>query len=39
VCNGKPGVRDYTKGYYAAYVYDPLGNNIEVLLLLHMVPV
>jgi hypothetical protein len=27
---GKPGERDYTPGYYAAYVIDPLGNNIEV---------
>jgi hypothetical protein len=31
VSNGEPGERDYTKGYYAAYVYDPLGNNIEVV--------
>lgn len=29
--NGKPGERDYTKGYYAAYVLDPDGNNIECL--------
>jgi hypothetical protein len=29
--NGKPGLRDYQPGYYAAYVLDPLGNNIEVL--------
>jgi len=27
--NGKPGERHYTKGYYAAYVLDPEGNNIE----------
>jgi hypothetical protein len=29
--NGKPGERDYTKGYYAAYVLDLDGNNIECL--------
>ena len=29
--NGKPGERpQYAKGYYAAFVIDPLGNNIEV---------
>jgi catechol 2,3-dioxygenase-like lactoylglutathione lyase family enzyme len=29
--NGKPGVRrDYAPDYYAAFVYDPDGNNIEV---------
>jgi len=27
--NGKPGERDYVKGYYAAYVLDPDGNNVE----------
>jgi hypothetical protein len=27
--NGKPGERSYTKGYYAAYVLDFEGNNIE----------
>ncbi|KAF5021523.1 hypothetical protein F66182_6433 [Fusarium sp. NRRL 66182] len=31
VDNGKPGERDYRPGYYAAFVLDPLGNNIEVL--------
>jgi hypothetical protein len=32
VSNGKPGERvEYTKGYYAAYVIDPLGNNVEVM--------
>jgi len=32
VCNGSPGERpQYMKGYYAAYVIDPLGNNIEVV--------
>ncbi|KAK3365545.1 Glyoxalase/Bleomycin resistance protein/Dihydroxybiphenyl dioxygenase [Lasiosphaeria ovina] len=29
--NGEPGERDYAKGYYAAYVLDPLGNNIEAV--------
>lgn len=29
--NGAPGERDYTKGYYAAYVLDLEGNNIECL--------
>jgi hypothetical protein len=29
--NGKPGERDYTKGYYAAYLLDLEGNNIECL--------
>ena len=27
--NGGPGLRDYHPGYYAAYVCDPDGNNIE----------
>lgn len=27
--NGGPGLRDYHPGYYAAYLYDPDGNNIE----------
>ena len=31
VCNGKPGERDYVKGYYAAFIIDPLGNNIEAM--------
>ncbi|KAF4465614.1 glyoxalase bleomycin resistance dioxygenase [Fusarium albosuccineum] len=32
VDNGKPGIREqYMAGYYAAFVLDPLGNNIEVL--------
>ena len=32
VDNGKPGVREqYKAGYYAAFVLDPLGNNIELL--------
>jgi predicted lactoylglutathione lyase len=30
--NGKPGYRkDYSPGYYAAFVHDPDGSNIEAL--------
>ncbi|KAE9375326.1 hypothetical protein N431DRAFT_334637 [Stipitochalara longipes BDJ] len=29
--NGKPGERAYTKGYYAAYILDLEGNNVECL--------
>jgi catechol 2,3-dioxygenase-like lactoylglutathione lyase family enzyme len=29
--NGAPGYRDYAPGYYAAYLLDPDGNNVEVL--------
>ena len=29
--NGAPGERPYHPGYYAAYVLDPDGNNIEVV--------
>ena len=29
--NGKPGYRDYSPGYYAAFVFDPDGNNIEAV--------
>jgi catechol 2,3-dioxygenase-like lactoylglutathione lyase family enzyme len=29
--NGAPGVRPYHPGYYAAFVLDPDGNNIEVV--------
>lgn len=29
--SGKPGERDYHPGYYAAYVHDPDGNNIEAV--------
>ena len=29
--NGAPGERDYHPGYYAAFVYDPDGNNIEAV--------
>ncbi|KAK4246824.1 Glyoxalase/Bleomycin resistance protein/Dihydroxybiphenyl dioxygenase [Corynascus novoguineensis] len=31
-CNGKPGIRpDCSATYYAAFVLDPAGNNIEAL--------
>ena len=30
--NGAPGPRDYHPGYYAAFVYDPEGNNIEAII-------
>ena len=29
--NGEPGYRDYMPGYYAAYLLDPDGNNVEAL--------
>lgn len=29
--NGAPGYRDYHPGYYAAFVLDPEGNNIEAV--------
>ena len=29
--NGAPGDRDYHPGYYAAYVLDPDGNNVEAV--------
>ena len=29
--NGKPGYRDYSPGYYAAFVHDEDGNNIEAV--------
>ncbi len=29
--NGAPGERIYHPGYYAAFVLDPDGNNIEVV--------
>jgi catechol 2,3-dioxygenase-like lactoylglutathione lyase family enzyme len=31
VDNGAPGLRDYMPGYYAAYLLDPDGNNVEAL--------
>ncbi|MBO9436725.1 hypothetical protein J7394_21155 [Ruegeria sp. R13_0] len=31
-CNGRPGYRDhYEPGYYAAFIFDPDGHNIEIL--------
>jgi catechol 2,3-dioxygenase-like lactoylglutathione lyase family enzyme len=29
--NGAPGYRDYAPGYYAAFLLDPDGNNVEAL--------
>jgi catechol 2,3-dioxygenase-like lactoylglutathione lyase family enzyme len=29
--NGKPGERDYHPGYYAGFLLDPDGNNIEAV--------
>ncbi|HEX3913305.1 MAG TPA: VOC family protein [Steroidobacteraceae bacterium] len=29
--NGAPGYRDFSPGYYAAFVIDPDGNNIEAV--------
>lgn len=29
--NGKPGFRDYVPGYYAAFIIDPNGHNLEAL--------
>jgi catechol 2,3-dioxygenase-like lactoylglutathione lyase family enzyme len=29
--NGPPGERDYHPGYYAAYVFDPDGTNVEAV--------
>ena len=32
--NGPPGLRsDYSASYYAAFVHDPDGNNVEVVCL------
>ena len=31
VDNGRPGPRDYHPGYFAAYVLDPDGNNVEAV--------
>jgi len=32
VCNGPPGYRNnFSAGYFAAFVYDPDGHNIEIL--------
>ncbi|ORX51569.1 Glyoxalase/Bleomycin resistance protein/Dihydroxybiphenyl dioxygenase [Hesseltinella vesiculosa] len=30
-CNGKPGLRPWAEGYYAAFFHDLDGNNIEVV--------
>ncbi len=32
-CNGPPGERNYTAGYYAAFVKDPDGLRIEAMLI------
>ena len=29
--NGKPGERTYHPGYYAAFLFDPDGNNVEAV--------
>ena len=29
--NGAPGYREYARGYYAAFLLDPDGNNVEAL--------
>ena len=29
--NGAAGERDYFPGYYAAFAFDPDGNNVEVV--------
>jgi catechol 2,3-dioxygenase-like lactoylglutathione lyase family enzyme len=29
--NGRPGPRDYHAGYFAAYLFDPDGNNVEAV--------
>ena len=29
--NGAPGYRDYSPGYYAAFAFDPEGNNVEAV--------
>ncbi len=29
--NGRPGYREYWPGYYAAFIHDPDGNNIEAV--------
>lgn len=32
-CNGKPGIREiYSPNYYAAFLFDPDGNNIEAVV-------
>jgi predicted lactoylglutathione lyase len=29
--NGSPGYREYSPGYYAAFVFDPDGHNVEAV--------
>ena len=31
ICNGQPGLRDYEPGYYAAFIIDPNGHNLEAV--------
>ncbi|MCC4222560.1 hypothetical protein LL295_03435 [Vibrio campbellii] len=34
-CHGEPGLREhYAPNYYAAFLYDPDGNNIEAVVYL-----
>ncbi len=34
-CNGEPGIREhYAPGYYAAFLLDPDGNNVEAVFYL-----
>jgi predicted lactoylglutathione lyase len=38
-CNGKPGLRpEYHEHYYAAYVLDPIGNNMEMVSTSTLIP-
>jgi len=30
--NGAPGLREYHRGYYAAFLLDPDGNNVEAVV-------
>ncbi|MDN3650898.1 VOC family protein [Reinekea marina] len=35
ICNGKPGIREhYAPNYFAAFLFDPDGNNIEAVVYL-----
>ncbi len=35
VCNGEPGLREqYASNYYAAFLFDPEGNNVEAVVYL-----
>ncbi|KAF3999517.1 VOC family protein [Glaciimonas immobilis] len=31
ICNGQPGLHDYHRSYYAAFLRDPEGNRIEAV--------